>query len=178
MDEGVWVGSSTPYVRLRGDGEPEPWAEEAAVSGGKGTQRITFAGEVSAPPVVARLLGEDGAVVVRRRVMYLDGVPTELTDTYYPSRIASGTALARKEKIRGGAVALLRQLGHAGRRVEEEVSARMPTAQERDALGLTETQPVLTLTRRTLDADEGPLQVDLMVFPAHRQRLRYEMALA
>ncbi|MEU6174390.1 UTRA domain-containing protein [Streptantibioticus parmotrematis] len=142
MDEGVWVGSSTSYLRPRADGEPEPWAEEAAASGGKGTQRITFAGEVSAPAVVARLLGEDDAVVVRRRVMYLDDIPTELTDTYYPLRIASGTALARTGKIRGGAVTLLRQLGHVGRRVEEEVSARMPTVEERDALGLTDTQPV------------------------------------
>lgn len=67
-------------------------------------QRITQAGEVNAPSEVAERLGGAAGepVVVRRRVMYMDGVPTELTDTYYPLGEARGTPLAGAQKIPWG----------------------------------------------------------------------------
>ncbi|KPI17950.1 putative transcriptional regulator, GntR family [Actinobacteria bacterium OK074] len=57
-----------------------------AAKGCRGTQRIVHAGEVPAPDEVAVLLGvaAGGTVVVRRRVIELDGEPCELTDAYYP----------------------------------------------------------------------------------------------
>jgi DNA-binding GntR family transcriptional regulator len=107
--------------------------------------------------------------------MYLGNDPCELTDTYYPVGIARGTGLAGTAKIRGGAVALLSELGYVGVRVCEDVVARMPSAAERDVLRTARDEPVLQLTRLTLDRDDRPIQVDRMVMPAHRQQLRYEM---
>ncbi len=112
--------------------------------------------------------------MVRQRVIYLDDQPTELTDTYYPVNVARGTPLEGTAKIRGGAVTLLAELGYTAHRVREEVSARMPTAAERQVLVLTDAEPVLCMTRVTLDADSRPFQVDTSVFPASGQRLRYE----
>ncbi len=174
---GTWTGSSAAYVRPPAEGEPDAWRAEAAARGGRGTQRILQAGEVAAPAVVADLLdvAQGASVVVRRRVMYLDDEPIELTDTYYPLHIAAGTPLCGTAKIRGGAVRLLADLGYVGQRVSEDVGARMPEDEERDILRLGPGQPVLTLTRLTLDAGERPLQADLMTMPACRQRLRYEM---
>ncbi|MFC7868457.1 UTRA domain-containing protein [Streptomyces murinus] len=130
--------------------------------------------EVPAPEAVAALLGTP-TVVVRRRIIQLDGIPCELTDTYYPASIAGGTRLAEKGKIPGGAVTLLAELGHVGARVREDVTARMPSTEERDILRLAPDEPVLTLTRVTLDGGDRPIQADMMVMPAHRQRLRYEL---
>ncbi|MFE3070289.1 GntR family transcriptional regulator [Streptomyces sp. NPDC059247] len=173
----TWVSTSLPYLTPQdGEGRSDAWAAEAAARGGVGSQRIVHAGEVPAPEAVAALLGvADGApVVVRRRVIELDGHPCELTDTYYPADIARGTGLAETRKIRGGAVALLAALGHTGVRVREDVTARMPDADEREALRMGRDEPVINLARVTYDSRDRPVQADMMTMPAHRQRLRYE----
>ncbi|WP_282503801.1 GntR family transcriptional regulator [Streptomyces rhizoryzae] len=166
-----------PYVSPEGDGPSDVWAAEAAAQGRRGEQRIVRAGEVPAPPDVAELLGirEGEAVVVRRRLITLDDRPNELTDTYYPAHVARGTRLAGTAKIPGGAVRLLAELGHAGARIREDVIARMPDDEERETLRTGPQEPVLQLTRLTVDRDDRPIQVDVMVMPAHRQRLRYEL---
>ncbi|MGC5410174.1 UTRA domain-containing protein, partial [Streptomyces sp. DT225] len=108
-------------------------------------------------------------------IMYLDGEPCELTDTYYPLGIAGGTGLAGTAKIPGGAVRLLAELGHVGVRVREEVTARRASGPEVEQLGMVEGDPVLQLTRLTLDEADRPIQVDVMVMPPQRQKLRYEI---
>ena len=180
MSGSEWVHASTPYLKPRAAGQADAWTEETEAKGRRGTQRIVHAGEVPAPGEVARLLGlvEGVAVVVRRRIILLDGKATELTDTYFPTAIARGTRLSETTKIPGGAVTLLAELGHVGVLVREEVSARMPDPAEQDALALGPNEPVLTLTRVTLDASGEPFQVDVSVFPATTQRLRYETKVA
>ncbi|MFC4036377.1 GntR family transcriptional regulator [Streptomyces polygonati] len=172
-----WVSTSAPYVSPRRQGQGDAWSEEAAAQGRKGTQRIIRAGEIAPPEEVAALLGldDDETSVVRRRIMYLDGEPTELADSYYPLSLAGGTPLADPAKIRGGAVTLLASLGHSPHRVREDVRARMPYPAEKAELALGDGEPVLCLTRLVLDAAAVPFQVDVSVFPAARQRLRYEM---
>ncbi|GHD99011.1 GntR family transcriptional regulator [Streptomyces alanosinicus] len=177
MSDSTWVSTSMPYLTPRQKGQPDAWGTEAAARGGKGSQRIVQAGEVLASDEVAALLGaaEGETVVVRRRIIQLNDLPCELTDTYYPVSIARGTRLAEKGKIPGGAVTLLAELGHVGTRVCEDVTARLPSAEEREVLQLAADEPVLKLSRVTLDSKDRPIQVDIMVMPAHRQRLRYEL---
>ncbi|GAA4794905.1 UTRA domain-containing protein [Streptomyces ziwulingensis] len=177
MSASSWVSASLPYLMPRAEGQGDAWGAEAAARGGRGSQRIVHAGEVRAPDEVAALLGiEEGEpVVVRRRVILLDGRPNELTDTYYPMPIAQGTALARTAKIPGGAVTLLAELGHVGVLVTEDVVAGLPGEEERQTLETGPDEPVLRLTRLTLDRDDRPIQVDRMVMPASRQRLRYQI---
>ncbi|MET3988228.1 UTRA domain-containing protein [Streptomyces sp. PvR034] len=176
MSEGHWTSASLPYLTPRAQGEPDAWTAEAAARGRSGGQRILYAGEQPAPDEVARMLrlpaGE--GVVRRRRIIELDGTPCELTDTYYPATIAAGTPLAATAKIRGGAVTLLAGLGHVGVRAVERVTARLPTDEEREHLRTAPGEPVLLLSRVTLDAADRPLQADLMVMPADGGQLRYE----
>ncbi|MPY64649.1 GntR family transcriptional regulator [Streptomyces spongiae] len=177
MNESRWVSTSMPYLTPREKGQGDAWSADAAAQGRRGSQRIVHAGEVPAPGEVARLLGlsDNEPVVVRRRLILLDDQPNELTDTYYPTNIARGTGLAGTAKIPGGAVTLLAQLGHVGVVVREDVVAGMPDDAEREVLGTAPGEPVLRLTRLTLDRDDRPIQVDRMVMPALRQRLRYEI---
>lgn len=179
MDTSRWVSTSMPYLAPRERGQGDAWSAEAAAQGRRGSQRIIHAGEVRAPAEVARLLGVPGGapVVVRRRLILLDDEPNELTDTYYPVAIARGTPLAGTARIRGGAVTLLAELGHVGVLVRENVTAGLPDEREREALRLAPAEAVLRLTRLTLDGDDKPIQVDLMVMPAQRQQLRYEIRL-
>ncbi|MEV0370770.1 UTRA domain-containing protein [Streptomyces sp. NPDC050636] len=177
MDTSEWVSTSMPYLTPRQKGQSDAWGAETAARGRRGSQRIVHAGEIAAPFEIAELLGigEGEAVVVRRRVMYLDDRPCELTDTYYPAHIARGTRLAGTAKIPGGAVSLLAELGHVGARVREDVIARLPSNEECDALRTGTDEPVLQLTRVTLDGHDQPIQVDRMAMPGHLQRLRYEI---
>ncbi|MFJ5307610.1 GntR family transcriptional regulator [Streptomyces sp. NPDC088350] len=177
MSENSWVSASLPYLTPRRGMQRDAWGAEAAAQGRRGTQRIVHAGEASAPAFVAELLGiqEGETVVVRRRLILLDEQPNELTDTYYPVGIARGTALARTAKIRGGAVTLLAELGYVGVLANEDVTAAMPDEEEREVLRTAPHEPVLRLTRLTVDRDDRPIQVDRMVMPALRQRLRYQI---
>ncbi|MEV1045325.1 UTRA domain-containing protein [Streptomyces sp. NPDC049916] len=177
MAEGEVISASTHYLAPTEAAGGDVWSAEAASMGRRGTQKIVSAGEVAAPERVADLLAvEQGRpVVARRRIMYLDGEPCELTDTYYPVEIARGTRLAGTAKIRGGAVRLLAELGYVGIRAQEDVAARMPSENERASLSLKADEPVLELTRLTLDADGRPLQVDVMAMPPRGQKLRYEI---
>ncbi|MDQ0683548.1 GntR family transcriptional regulator [Streptomyces sp. B4I13] len=172
-----WVSTSLPYLTPWGPGRGDAWAAEAAAQGRRGGQRIVHAGETPAPAEIAALLGvpEGDPVVVRRRLILLDDEPSELTDTYYPVEIAGGTRLAGMAKIPGGALTLLAELGHVGVLVREDVTAGMPDEEERRALGTAAGEPVLRLVRLTLDRDDRPIQVDRMVMPALRQRLRYQI---
>ncbi|MFI2237117.1 GntR family transcriptional regulator [Streptomyces chrestomyceticus] len=176
MNSNDWVSTSMPYVAPAEGSPPDTWAAEAATRGRRGSQRIIHAGEVAASADVAELLDvpEGAPVVVRRRVMYLDDRPCELTDTYYPVAIARGTGLAGTAKIPGGAVRLLARLGHTGVRAREDVQAGMPDQEERETLQIGH-EPVLRLTRLTLNHSDRPIQADMMTMPAARQRLRYEI---
>ncbi|GAB3652254.1 hypothetical protein GCM10027589_09590 [Actinocorallia lasiicapitis] len=171
MDGRKWVSGSTPYLVPRRPGQGDAWGEE---SGGRGGQRIVYAGLVEPPEEVAGLLGEATAVE-RRRVITLDGRPVELISSFYPSAIAAGTALAEPGKIPGGAVTFLAELGHVGHRVREDVIARRATTAERAEFGVEEGEPVLVLTRSVFDAAERVIQVDVMVAPGAWRTLRYEL---
>ncbi|MFD7865423.1 GntR family transcriptional regulator [Streptomyces sp. NPDC057682] len=177
MSGSEWTSTSVPYLAASPGAAADAWAAEAAAEGRRGNQRIVQAGEVEAPAEVAALLGlaAGEAVVARRRIMYLDDEPCELTDTYYPSDIARGTRLAGTARIPGGAVRLLADLGYVGARVREDVTARLATEDERRRLLLADGEPVLQLTRLTVDAADRPIQVDVMAMPPRRQKLRYEI---
>ncbi|MFB8414671.1 GntR family transcriptional regulator [Streptomyces albidoflavus] len=163
--------TSARYLGAAGD----TWAAEARAEGRRGTQRIVRAGEEPASPLVAERLSlrPGDPVIARRRIMYADDEPCELTDTYYPVSIARGTALAGTAKIRGGAVRLLAELGHVGAWVEEDVTARLPTPEEATTLALSGSEPLLQLVRLTEDAEGRPIQLDVMAMAPRRQRLRY-----
>jgi DNA-binding GntR family transcriptional regulator len=122
------------------------------------------------------VLNEPAQVIVRRRVMLLDGQPVELVDSHYPVTVADGTPLAEMTKISGGAVSLLASLGYHADDVREEITARLPTDSEQDALNIGEHEPVLVLTRVILTSDGRPFEFTVMRMIAQGRHLRYRMA--
>ncbi|GGM75863.1 hypothetical protein GCM10012275_53270 [Longimycelium tulufanense] len=173
----TWTSTSAHYVTPR-TGQRDAWTEDTAQRGHAGTNRLLEVAETTPPTGVADALqvpaGEP--VVVRRRLVELDGRPIELADSYYPVSIARGTGLAEHRKIRGGAPTLLAELGHAPHQVEEEVTARPSTGQERELLDLEDGEPVLVLERLVRDADGQPVEVSVMTMAAEGRRLRYELS--
>ncbi len=170
------VSRSRPYVA-----GPQPdsdaWATEAAQTGKTGTHKITGVGHTVADQDVAAMLGigPGTPVIVRRRLVLLDGEPVETADAYYPPEIADGTGLASPGKIPGGAARLLADLGHAADRVHEEITARLPDDGEQETLGLRYDEPVLIVRRTSYNADGTPFEAAIMVMRADRRVLAYDL---
>ncbi len=124
--------------------------------------------EVVPPIAVADAFGRAASVIMRHRLMRLDSTPVELSWSYYPVDIAAGTGLADRRRIKGGAAALLADLGHAPVRYEEIVSARLPTTAELELLELPDDVPVLRHFRVLFTADGLPVEATVMVKGGHR----------
>ncbi|MEU6979598.1 UTRA domain-containing protein [Streptomyces sp. NPDC046371] len=170
MSGDAWISETAPYLAPREQGQPDAWTEEAGRRGRRGGQTLLQVGEVLAPsPVQTALnLGPDGQVVVRSRLILLDGHPVEIARSYYPVTVARGTRLADPRKIPGGAVSLLRELGFSSGAVLEDVSAGLADLEEREHLALPEGSAVLRLLRTTATAEGVPFEVSWMTMPADR----------
>ena len=170
-----WTSTSDRYLAPTSD---DAWATEAAEHADQGTQHLGDVGEIAASDDVAAALNlTPGApVVVRRRVMLLNGQPVELTDSYYPTAVASGTPLAEPAKIPGGAVTLLANLGYTPHDVREDITARPPTPEDRLDLNIPEQEPVIILTRTSRTRDGRPYEYSVMTMVARGRRLTYRMA--
>lgn len=174
MSDAPWVGSSTPYLAAN---QGDAWRQEAATRGRSGSQRIAFTGEATPPEDIASQLrlpsGEPA--VMRRRLILLDDRPIEIADSFWPTHVARGTALAAPGKIRGGAVTLLAEMGYTPAAVEEEITTRPPTPDERDALELEDGEWVLVLNRWITARDGNPYEASVMVTPGRIGRHHYAM---
>ncbi|MGW2262960.1 GntR family transcriptional regulator [Streptomyces koyangensis] len=96
-------------------------------------------------------------------------------------RAALGTGepdLAARRKIRGGAPAVLAELGVPPRRCVDRVSARVPTQEEHRLLRLPSSLPVLRTLRVTLGADGSPVEATVMVKAGHLYELEYGFGVA
>ncbi len=175
MTDAQWTGASAPYIRPN---QGDAWGKEATAQGRTGTQRILFAGEVKAPAEVADALGvqQTHPVIMRRRLILLDGTPVELADSYWPLAVAADTALASPDKVKGGAPTLLANLGYEPASVTENVRTRPATPEELEALAMADaTEWVLTLCRTITDGSNHPYEVFVSVTPGRFGQLNYSM---
>jgi GntR family transcriptional regulator len=141
-------------------GASDAWSSEASSRGQTGTQRLidVVVAEPTHAVREALELSPSDHVVVRTRLILLDGQPVEIARSHYPGAIATGTPLAGIGKIRGGAIAALAELGHAPVDVAEQVTARWPDADEAAILQVDEHEPMLVLTRVNRDAAGRPVE--------------------
>ncbi|MGW3308337.1 UTRA domain-containing protein [Streptomyces sp. NPDC001073] len=166
----AWVGEAQPYLAPRAPGQADAWTSEAATRGRKGGQRLLTVEEVDPPAAVRAFFDTEAGekVVVRRRLVLLDGEPVELADSYYPAAIARGTALAEMSKIPGGAVTLLADLGFPpADEVDEDVAPKIAAPEEYEALRLPAESAVLVLTRFTRSTTGQPTEVAVMTMARH-----------
>jgi GntR family transcriptional regulator len=126
-------------------------------------------------PVRERLgLDEPGEVVIRSRRYLAEGLPVETAVSYIPADLADGTAIAEHDTGPGGIYARLEEAGHELGHFTEEVSARMPTADERRRLRLPAGTPVLLVVRTAYDTAGRAVEVCNTVKAAPAYVLEYE----
>ncbi|MGP4003616.1 GntR family transcriptional regulator [Streptomyces sp. 8N706] len=143
--------------------------DESAASG-----RLVGVDRVPVPPRVASILGvpKRTKVLVRRLLIEDDGEPVELVSSYFPAGLVDGTDLADSAPLRESLRAHVEtrkkvRFDH----VTERVSARLPSPEEADLLGLPKGAPVLSVLVVACDVSGQALQVADVLLPADRQEL-------
>lgn len=164
------------YKEPAGAGEPYRWIADAERRGWTASSRLLEVGEVRPPADVATALGlADGEhALLRSQILTLDDEPAELVKSYYPLDIARGTAMMERRKIRGGTPTLLAELGYPPRRCVDQVSARVPTREQYEALGLPGDLPVLRVFRVVYSDGDRPIEVTVMAKAGHLYEQHYE----
>lgn len=130
------------------------------------TSRILEVGTVGADETVAaRLEVEPGSPVhVRRRVVSRDGAPVHLSSSYYASFVVEATPELAEPVSTGSSRELAAErLGVAQDRVLEEVTSRLATETEKEALGLTGSVIVTQVVRTVFLTDGRIVEVAVKV---------------
>lgn len=159
-------------------GGPHRLLTEAAKLGKQAHTRLLRVTETKPPADVAAALklAAGGTAVLRHQVLSIDGEPAELIESYYPSDIAQGTAIAGKRRIQGGTPTLLDRLGYPPRWSVDRVSAQVPTQEQYRFLHLPGSLPVLRTLRVVHSDHDRPVEVTVMVKAGHLYEIQYEFA--
>lgn len=95
---------------------------------------------------------------------------------WIPWSIAEGTGLLLDDVPHPyGIHGVLEERGHTMNRMQEEVTARMPTPDERARLDLPTGVPVLDVLHTSIDQDEEPYELTRFVLRADLSGLRYDV---
>jgi GntR family transcriptional regulator len=124
---------------------------------------------------------EPGTAMLRRNfVFYACGEPEQMSVSFLPLDLVEGTPVAdpAREPWPGGTLAQLASLGHPVSRVEESVSARMPSEPEARTLGMPAGVPVFAILRRTMSGNAVFEVSRHIVIPADRVVLEYGIDVA
>lgn len=125
---------------------------------GDESSRILEVGTVGADALVApRLDVPPGTPVhVRRRLVSRGGMPVHLSSSYYPAYVIAVTPELQQPVSTGASRELAAsRLGLAQDQVLEEVTSRLATTSEKEALGLTAGEIVVTQVVRTVTLEDG-----------------------
>ncbi|OHV49314.1 GntR family transcriptional regulator [Pseudofrankia sp. BMG5.36] len=169
--------ASDRFARHHRDRGKAAYLVELEADGRRPDVQVLYVGPGPAPSDMASRLGVDeGAQVLVRRRMYLaDGEPMETATSYVPWEIAEGTAMTETQTGPGGIYARIEERGHRLERFSEEVTARMPTDEERRTLRLVPGTPVIALVRTAFDESGMAVEVCDTVLAADRYVLSYEL---
>jgi GntR family transcriptional regulator len=120
-------------------------------------------------------LGPADQVAARRRVMYADDEPIQLGDSYYPLAVVQDSKIMDEDNIPEGTDQVLEDLGHTPARYEDEITWRMPTAEEATMLRIDPGVPVAQVVRVSLDQHDQRVEAYVLTLPGDRHVLRYEI---
>jgi GntR family transcriptional regulator len=140
---------------------------------------LTAIGRVVPPPAIAQRLAVDpkSESVVRRENWYFaDDEPMQRGVTYIPWKIAKDSVLAVDDNLGvGDLYARFEERGHLLTCTREEVTARMPTPEERRGLMLPHGLPVLVVLHTGFDQHHRPFEITEFTMRSDYTGLDYTM---
>lgn len=140
------------------------------------TEHVQPSGEV------AEMLGMPSGEVnslVRRRRLLASGIPVRLNVSWFPLKIAGGTVLEEPGPvIVGGVKSALAELGYPQTEASEQISVRLPTEDEANALEISPERTVLDIVHIGKTADGQVVEVTTTVTPANYLIIRTSFPLS
>lgn len=163
--------------RLKADRRYDTFSQQIRAQG-KTPHQVSTVEVIGADAEIgAHLAIEEGQpIAVRRRVMYADGEPLQLGDSFYPLAIVEGSKIMNPQDVPEGTDQVLDDLGHTPTRYEDEITWRMPTIDEATKLHLGQGIPIGRLLRTTFDQNDLAVEAYLVILPADRHVLLYEVS--
>jgi GntR family transcriptional regulator len=182
---GVFVRRPEPLIRLGSgrysrkyrDAGLSPFLLECARQGKTGRFEVLSTGRAEAPQDVARKLAiPAGAnVLVRENIFWASADPVHRVTTWIPWETADGTSLLDAEVPHPyGIHGILEERGHVMTRMQESVSARMPTEAETGYLRLQPGVPVLDVEHVSIDQNGSPYELTRFVMRGDMTGLLYD----
>lgn len=168
-----WTAISAEWWKVPGDGESDHWTRVTKEHGFEGYQDVNHVGPAVPPDRVRDALEiDDETAIVRDRVLFRDGEPMQLVQSWFPHAVADGTRLAEPGKIKGGTPKILGEMADPPIEIHKETVARMPTQSERLSLDLPDGVPVLDIFMIALTASGRPVEVETLIARGDRHRMR------
>ena len=116
-------------------------------------------------------------MIGRENLYFVDEEPVQIGVTYIPAAIAGDEPWATEAHIGPGSIyGRLDELGWPVAGIREEVSARMPSPDEIDALAMPPGVPVIEVLHTSMDDWKRPFEVTRFVMRADLSSLDYEMS--
>ena len=183
---GAFVRRNAPLIRLGNnryspkyrDSGMSPFLLECAKQGKTGRFDVLRIERIQPSEDVAARLGVPAgseSVLRRENVFYADADPVHHVTTYIPWTIADRTGLLDPDVGHPyGIHGILEVRGHTMSRLREEVSARMPTADEAALLHLASGVPVLGVLHTSIDQDGQPYELTRFVMRTDMTGLLYD----
>ena len=184
---GVFVRARPALVRLGNDRYSprhrdtglSPYLLECAKAGKAGRFEVLSVERTVPPADVAAQLDipdDEPSVLRRENVFWADSDPMQRVTTWIPWSIAEDTGLLLDDIPHPyGIHGVLEERGHTMTRMREEISARMPTPDERTRLNLPTGVPVLDVLHTSLDQHGQPYELTRFVLRADLSGLRYDV---
>ncbi|MFD5065618.1 GntR family transcriptional regulator [Streptomyces sp. NPDC058394] len=152
----------------------DDWSAAIKMAGRVPAQQVVVGTEPAPDEVAGWLHIRPGELVVTRtRMRTVDDRPFQLSTSWFPGSIASGTLLEEEGDVAvpGG---ILKAIGHPQQHVRDEISIRMPTPEESDHLQLPPGTPVAQHVRIGY-GEHAPVRVMRTIAPGDRHVLVYEL---
>ncbi len=161
---------SRPERNTRTDISPaDAWSDDVREQGFTPTERIEVSILEPEPRLAARLqLADREAVVVRRRMRFVDGELFAVAESFFPRALVGDTPIALPGDVLPGTYAVLEEIGHPWVSHTDEIVARNATAVEADRFGIQSGDPVAEVIRTRFGEGGRPIAATITVAPGDR----------
>lgn len=132
---------------------------EAERQGIKADRKMLYIGlEPASEHIAACLRVEPGTdIVARRKLMLANDIPVRVATSFFRADLFGNTRMAEPEFVRPTLQSALSDLGYRFGRAEENLTARPPTAFERETLELEPGEWIVQIVRASYSTEDTPV---------------------
>lgn len=170
----VWRAYEPERNTASGEGPSDVWSRGVRDQGYTPSEQIRTEIGYADDRVAAWLCIAPGTpVAIRRRLRFVNDVPYQTADSYYPRSIVAGTEVEEPADVKPGVYAVFERLGRPWVDTIDRITSRAPTREESVTLSIPRGVAVAEVARRSFDATGEPVRLSLFILPGDRHQIEY-----